>query len=778
MKDKGKTREKLINGLTVLRRRTAELEKRLRDVNKQFRESDKASARVEKELKNVGMEMAIGLSEVFEALKKIATGDPRIRISEKSTVELISKLKRVVNMTAANIGQMVDQCHEFAICLCEHFDVLKRVSGGDLNARVTGESGVELLEILKDLTNETIENISAAREDIKRLRRHHELILKSAGEGILGLDIKGDHTFVNPAAAKMLGYDVKELLGQHSHTMWHHTKTDGSPYPEEECPIYGAYKDGAVHYVTEEIFWRKDGSSFPVECTSTPILEKGNLVGAVVNFRDISERRKADEALRTSEEKYRRLVENALVGIYKTNLQGDFIYVNEALSKIYEFETPEELMATSDIPRYKNRGVREIFIENLRKTGKVRNFEIEVSTRTGRTKHVLVDAVLEGDVLSGMVLDVTEHKRADERIRSQLQRFAALRDIDRAITASLDARVTLKVVLEEVTRQLQVDAANVLLFKPHMKRLEYATGLGFRTAALRHTSLKLGEGYAGLAAFERRIINIPDLSKDAGDLVRAPLLKAEGFVSYFAAPLVAKGQVKGVLEIFHRSPLDPDGEWLDFLESLAVQAAIAIDNAELFNDLQRSNIDLTLAYDATIEGWSSALDMRDKETEGHSQRVTETTVRIAESMGIRDAELVHVRRGALLHDIGKMGIPDSILLKEGKLTEEELEIMHKHPMFAYRMISEITFLRPALDIPYCHHEKWDGTGYPRGLKGKQIPLAARIFAVVDVWDALCSDRSYRPAWSKDRAREYLKEQAGVHFDPKVVEVFLKMEPGR
>jgi len=151
------------------------------------------------------------------------------------------------------------------------------------------------------------------------------------------------------------------------------------------------------------------------------------------------------------------------------------------------------------------------------------------------------------------------------------------------------------------------------------------------------------------------------------------------------------------------------------------------------------------------------------------------TVRIAESMGIGDAELIHVRRGALLHDIGKMGIPDSILLKEGKLTEEEREIMHKHPIFAYDMISEIAFLRPALDIPYCHHEKWDGTGYPRGLKGKQIPLAARIFAVVDVWDALCSNRSYRPAWSEERAREYLQQQSGLHFDPNVVGVFLKME---
>lgn len=179
--------------------------------------------------------------------------------------------------------------------------------------------------------------------------------------------------------------------------------------------------------------------------------------------------------------------------------------------------------------------------------------------------------------------------------------------------------------------------------------------------------------------------------------------------------------------------------------------------------------------DATIEGWSRALDLRDKETEGHSQRVTELTLRLARSMGISEAELVHVRRGALLHDIGKMGIPDNILLKPDPLTEEEWEIMRLHPVLAYDMLSPIDYLRPALDIPYCHHEKWDGTGYPNGLKGEQILLAARIFAVVDVWDALRSERPYRPGWPENKVIEYIREQAGKHFDPTVVEVFLKMK---
>ncbi len=241
-------------------------------------------------------------------------------------------------------------------------------------------------------------------------------------------------------------------------------------------------------------------------------------------------------------------------------------------------------------------------------------------------------------------------------------------------------------------------------------------------------------------------------------------------------PLIAKGHIKGVLELFHRAPLGITQEWLDFLDALAGQAAIAIDSAALFADLQRSNVELALAYDTTLEGWSRALDLRDKETEGHSQRVTESTLRLARAMGVSDSELVHMRRGALLHDIGKMGVPDDILRKPGPLTEEETQIMHRHPVHAYELLSPIDYLRPALDIPYCHHERWDGTGYPRGLRGEQIPLAARIFAVADVWDALRSGRSYRPAWTEEQAQEHIRDQAGKHFDPRVIAAFVAIDP--
>jgi len=191
------------------------------------------------------------------------------------------------------------------------------------------------------------------------------------------------------------------------------------------------------------------------------------------------------------------------------------------------------------------------------------------------------------------------------------------------------------------------------------------------------------------------------------------------------------------------------------------------------SNLEQAHTELKAAYDATIEGWSRAMDMRDRETEGHTQRVTQLTLKLAEAAGIDQNELVQVRRGALLHDMGKLGIPDAILLKPAKLTDEEWELMHKHPQLAYDMLQPIEYLRPALDIPYCHHEKWDGTGYPRKLKGEEIPLSARIFAIVDVWDALTSDRPYRPAMQKEEVFKYLQDQSGKHFDPQVVELFFK-----
>jgi putative nucleotidyltransferase with HDIG domain len=314
----------------------------------------------------------------------------------------------------------------------------------------------------------------------------------------------------------------------------------------------------------------------------------------------------------------------------------------------------------------------------------------------------------------------------------------------------------------------------VLSYQNDIQTLTFSQLRGFRSTAIQYTDLRLGQGYAGKVALQRSKIFISDLNQDDSGFLESSHIKNEGFHAFLGLPLIVKGALVGVLEIFHRSALNLDEEQENFLDSLAGQAAIAIDNITLYNDLQRTNMDLVMAYDATIEGWARALELRDMETEGHSRRVVDLTLKMARQMGISDREQAHVRRGALLHDIGKMGVPDAILQKPGKLNDEEWQIMHQHPVYAFDWLSSIKYLHLALDIPYCHHERWDGTGYPRGLRAEQIPLAARIFAIVDVWDALLSDRPYRKAWSEEKAIEHICEQSGKHFDPQVVDVFLQI----
>ena len=230
-------------------------------------------------------------------------------------------------------------------------------------------------------------------------------------------------------------------------------------------------------------------------------------------------------------------------------------------------------------------------------------------------------------------------------------------------------------------------------------------------------------------------------------------------------PMMSAGQRVGEMRVSKAAGLAEED--LQILAAVADISASAAMREHLHGQL-------VAAYDATIEGWSRALDLRDRETEGHSRRVTEVTLLLARSMGIPEADLTHIRRGALLHDIGKMGIPDAILLKPGELTAEEWTVMRRHPQHAYDLRWPVAFLRPALDIPLCHHERWDGQGYPRGLKGTAIPLAARIFAVVDVWDALRSDRPYRAAWSDGRVRAHLLGLAGTHLDTAVVAAFIRI----
>lgn len=412
-------------------------------------------------------------------------------------------------------------------------------------------------------------------------------------------------------------------------------------------------------------------------------------------------------------------------------------------------------------------------IESAKKTGEASLFKYQLDTPQGkRWFDARLVQTTEAQFIA-IARDVTEHELTMERARQQLRQLSALHAIDAAITASFDLKVTLSVILREIINQLHVDAADILLFNPQLNVLEFAAGQGFHNPTFQHSPIRIGQGFAGTAALERRTVSTSSLTRQNLAIPLPAELSREGFVSYYAVPLLAKGQIKGVIEIYHRQPLQLTETWLEFLATLASQAAFAIDSGELFQNLQKTGTELSLAYEWSVEGWLQALSISGREDPEHTRRMAKLTVEIAQKLGINGPDIEHIRRGALLHDIGSFGIPESILCKAGPLSAEERAIVEEHPRLAAQILQSIPYLAPAADIPRCHHERWDGSGYPERLRGDQIPLSARIFAVVDVFDALTSSRPYRPAWTVEEAQEYVFQGAGKLFDPTVVKVFLK-----
>ncbi len=508
--------------------------------------------------------------------------------------------------------------------------------------------------------------------------------------------------------------------------------------------------------------------------------EDGSLLYYEGTVQDITARKRTEEALREREEESRTIFDAAGVGIVRVDMAGRLTRSNPAFARMLGYATeelegiafarlthPDDAAANVQCQWDLQEGLRDGYqVEKryCRKDGSPVWADLTMSlVRDGEGRPQFSIAVVE---------DITERRRSQGEILAlngqlerRVQRIAALHRIDMAIMGSPEMEATLGLLLEQVRAQLGVDAATVLMCRPHTETLEFAAGSGLRQSHDGRRPQLLGFGFAGQAAREQRLVHVPNLAWMPDVFAHDAHMTAEGFVAYWAVPLVAKGQLRGVLEVCHRAALETDAEWQECLDILAGQGAIAIDSAAMFRDLQSSHQELMEAYEATIEGWGRALDLRDQETEGHSRRVTDLAERLACQLGIDEAEMVHVRRGSLLHDIGKMGVPDRILLKTDNLTPTEWRLMRRHPQDAYDMLSPIAFLRPALDIPYCHHEKWDGSGYPQGLRGDGIPLAARLFAVVDVWDALRSDRPYRASWTEAQTLDHIRSLSGTRLRP-------------
>jgi PAS domain S-box-containing protein len=484
------------------------------------------------------------------------------------------------------------------------------------------------------------------------------------------------------------------------------------------------------------------------------------------------------EALAVSEAQFRLLAENARDIIFRLILKPNihFDYISPAIKSLTGF-TPEEIYADPSgifaASQEKFTSMRA-FVHLLSKTASP---EIVFSLITKDKRRLIME--LRGQVsknekgqpekLEGIARDISDRVEIETKLQSRLHRLNALHTIDTAINSSFDLKFTYQVLIEQVLSLTKANAACILFIDPEVNTKNIITSSGFITPEVELKSIMLKDPLPDRAVVERQIVSSIPSEITASVYPLNDFLIKEDFTSYDAVPLIVKGYVRGVLEIFFKTTKELDQEILNFLETTVQQAAIALESSQNFERLQTSNQEILQAYDDTLAGWANFLDLRDKETEGHTIRVTESTIKICKNFGFSSQELMQINRGVLLHDIGKVGIPDAILNKPGPLTDEEWVIMKKHPVYAYQMLYPISYLRPALDIPYCHHEKWDGTGYPRGLKGKEIPLTARIFAIVDVFDALTSNRPYRKAWSIEKTVEYIRENSGTHFDPEIVE---------
>lgn len=467
--------------------------------------------------------------------------------------------------------------------------------------------------------------------------------------------------------------------------------------------------------------------------------------------------------------------------------EGRLLEVNPEFLRMFGYEPGEVVGRTApELGIWTDNDERTKTLETLRKEKALRNVEATFRRGDGTT----FDAMWSGHVVEmngrecilAFTLDITDAKEDERRIaamnvelEARLSRLRSLQEISEAIIGSTDLQHMLSVITDQVERQLGVDAVGVLLYRPGTQMLEHVAGQGFRSKGSAESRLRVGEGRAGEAALKREAVHVPDLSAPSAGFVRSQLARDEGFVSYYVVPLVAKGELKGVLEAFTRTPLDATRGWSEVAEELARHTAIAIDNAQMFDGLSRSNLELQLSHDRTIEGWARALDLRDETSVGHSQRVTDLTLELGRALGLNGERLANIRRGALLHDIGMMGVPDHILQKPGPLTDDERARMQRHTTYARDLLTGIPYLENAMGIPYSHHERWDGTGYPQGLQGERIPMGARIFAVVDVFDALTNDRPYRDAWPREQALAHIEAEAGKHFDPRIVEAFMAMQ---
>jgi PAS domain S-box-containing protein/putative nucleotidyltransferase with HDIG domain len=477
-----------------------------------------------------------------------------------------------------------------------------------------------------------------------------------------------------------------------------------------------------------------------------------------------------------SEQRFRSLMESSPDNIIQYDIHCKAVYNNQRLKDTVQIT--EKILGKNPLEAKPENSIGiEIYFRKLQrviKTGEPDETDIIVPDTLGhmKTHHIRFAAErrADGKIIGAFAFgrDVTIERETERAAAERRAELELLSRISKSLRNTCSREDMMSAILEQIVSLIKEDGAAFAIHDPLSGDIIIEMAYGEMSPAVGHR-MNRGEGISSYVIRTGRSYITGSAEHE--------LYEAESDLNKFCkntacVPLIINDETLGALWIGRAiSILDHD---LNFLLSIADIAASAIKRITLHERTLQIAMELAAAYETTLEGWSRALDLKDSETHGHSQRVTELTLLLARKAGIEGEDLVHIKRGALLHDIGKMGIPDKILLKPDALTEEEWDTMRKHTVYANELLSSIEYLAQAKDIPYCHHERWDGNGYPQGLKGDEIPLSARLFAVVDVWDALRSDRPYRPGWPDEKVLQYLNDHTGTHFDPQIVHLFIKL----
>jgi PAS domain S-box-containing protein/putative nucleotidyltransferase with HDIG domain len=636
-----------------------------------------------------------------------------------------------------------------------------------------------------DGTFEDITSRKLAEKAMRESEEKYRLLFENAPVGVFQSTPEGRYISVNPTLASIFLYDSPEEMIVQVTDIAKQIHVDPT---QRELFIKLLDEEGEVREFVNQNY-RKDGSVIWTMTNARAVKDQsGDILYYEGFLSDITSRVQAEEAIRLSEKKFKTLFEIAPVGISVLDRDQKIVDTNYALQMITGLKKKELLNGGYRTSTYLKPDGTLMMPDEFASTRALKEdmpiFDVETGFLTkdrGVVWTQVSAAPLNMPDASLVVItqDISERKLSEQTLRQRLAELETLYESGLSLSQLLEPKQIGQKIIDVLAEKLDWYHTTVRLYHPESDSLELlAYNLAHKTtkkewqhAGERFRTLiaRPGDGLCGWALQRGETVRCSDLPRDPHYLETVPGVRSGLYV-----PIKTGERTIGVISVESEKPDYFTAEDEHMAVTLAAQAAVSLENIRLFKDLQKSNDDLFLAYDETIEGWSRALDLRDRETEGHTQRVATLTEELARKMGIPDTELIHIRRGSLLHDIGKMGVPDRILLKPDKLTEEEWIIMHEHPVHAYNLLSRIEFLQPALNIPHYHHERWDGSGYPDGLLGEQIPLEARIFAIIDVFDALISDRPYRPGWPRDKAISYICEGSGSHFDPKVVEVFMRM----